>query len=366
MSHYYIGLMSGTSADGIDATLISIDKTGIHTKAHLELPYDQDVRQQILNLCQPGDNEIDRLGELDRQLGEAFAGAVQQLLARHGLSARDIAAIGSHGQTVRHRPGYRSPFTLQIGDPNIIAERSAITVVADFRRRDMAAGGQGAPLAPAFHRAAFHSDTEKRVVANIGGMANITDLTHGDLVTGFDSGPGNALMDAWASLHLGRNYDEDGRWAASGTVNEALLEQWLRHPFFSAPFPKSTGREDFDRPWLEQTLQDHANVPAENVQASLMELTSRSLLQAIEASTTDYDALYICGGGACNLALMERLRQLSGKPCRSTAELGIAPQQVEGAAFAWLAHQTLNRLPGNLPSVTGASGSRILGAIYPA
>ncbi|MYM63262.1 anhydro-N-acetylmuramic acid kinase [Pseudomaricurvus sp. HS19] len=363
---YYIGLMSGTSADGIDATLISLDETGINTRAHLELPYEEPVRQQILSLCQPGDNEIDRLGELDRQLGEAFAGAVQQLLAQCGLSASDITAIGSHGQTVRHRPGYTSPFTLQIADPNLIAERSGITVVADFRRRDMAAGGQGAPLAPAFHRAAFHSATERRVIANIGGMANITDLTRDDPVTGFDSGPGNALMDTWASQHLGRSYDEDGRWAASGTVNKALLEQWLRHPFFAAPFPKSTGREDFDRPWLEGTLKDYKDIPPENVQASLMELTSHTLLRAIAATTTVYDALYICGGGACNLALMNRLQQLSGKPCHSTAKLGIAPQQVEGAAFAWLAHQTLNRQPGNLPSVTGASGSRILGAIYPA
>lgn len=370
----YIGLMSGTSADGIDATLIEIDSSGRTTLlGHFEAPHPADLRQDILALCQPGNNEVERLGQLDQRLGQAFAEAANQLLRQQGLTASAITAIGSHGQTVRHHPQgtLAYPFTLQIGDPNLIAELTGITTVADFRRRDMAVGGGGAPLVPAFHQAVFQSADERRVIINIGGMANVSDLSslHG---LGFDTGPGNALLDGWVQRNQGSRYDADGRWAQTGRCCATLLQQLLQHPYFAAPPPKSTGREDFNLHWLDAQLAVHSkNQPgealtAEDVQATLLELTAVSIIEAIDRHISHYDHLYVCGGGARNKALMERLSKLSKTPVEDTAALGIAPQQVEGAAFAWLARQTLHRLPGNKPSATGARKAVVLGGIYPA
>lgn len=368
----YIGLMSGTSADGIDATLLEIDTRGSFTlRGHLEIPHPAELRQDILALCQPGDNEMERLGQLDQRLGRAFAEAANQLLQQQGLTAGEITAIGSHGQTVRHHPQgtLPHPFTLQIGDPNLIAELTGITTVADFRRRDMAVGGGGAPLVPAFHQAAFLSADERRVIINIGGIANVSDLSSAQAL-GFDTGPGNALMDGWVQRHQGCRYDQDGRWAQSGRSCPTLLQQLLQHPYFVAPPPKSTGREDFNLHWLDAQLAAHARnhsgeLATEDVQATLLELTAVSIIEAVDRHIRKYDHLYVCGGGACNPALMARLGQLSKMPVDDTAALGIAPQQVEGAAFAWLARQTLHRLPGNKPSATGAHKAVILGGIYP-
>ncbi|WP_439135745.1 anhydro-N-acetylmuramic acid kinase [Pseudomaricurvus sp.] len=374
MKEHYIGLMSGTSADGIDATLIECGPEGQLTVIdHLETPYPDDIRQSVLDLCQPGDNEVERLGQLDQRLGLAFAEAVQQLLHQNQLSASDIKGIGSHGQTVRHHPqgSVDHPFTLQIGDPNRIAEITGITTVADFRRRDMAAGGGGAPLAPAFHQAVFSSKQERRVIVNIGGIANATNLGS-ELASGFDTGPGNTLMDGWVQRHNGHTYDACGQWAESGKVNAQLLTQLLAHPYFTAPPPKSTGREDFNLHWLEAQLavlhktHPQEKIAAEDVQATLLELTAASIIDGITQHIPQHDHIYICGGGARNTALMSRLNQLSHVPVSTTSTLGIDPQQVEGAAFAWLARQTLHHLTGNKPAATGADREVILGGIYPA
>lgn len=374
MTERYIGLMSGTSADGIDAILIECEQHDQLTVCgHVEIPYPNDIRQSVIELCQPGDNEVERLGQLDQRLGQAFAEAVNQLLRKSNLSPADVDGIGSHGQTIRHHPQgtIEHPFTLQIGDPNIIAEQTGITTVADFRRRDMAAGGGGAPLAPAFHQAVFSSDIERRVIVNVGGIANATDL--GSLrAPGFDTGPGNTLLDGWVQRHNGQTYDADGQWAQSGQVHPQLLQQLLAHPYFAAPPPKSTGREDFNLHWLDAQLavfsKTHPDeqLASEDVQATLMELTTASIIEAIRRHIPAHDHIYICGGGARNTALMQRLGELSRRPVSTTANLGVDPQHVEGAAFAWLAKQTLHRLTGNKPAATGASKEVILGGIYPA
>lgn len=374
MTECYIGLMSGTSVDGVDATLVEIDSSGRLTLlGHHETRYDSDIRQDILGLCQPGDNEVERLGQLDQRLGRLFAEAANQLLFDQGLAAEHIAAIGSHGQTIRHHPkgSIAHPFTLQIADPNVIAELTGITTVADFRRRDMAAGGGGAPLVPAFHQAVFRSEQEKRVIINIGGIANASDLGAMNSL-GFDTGPGNALMDGWIQRNQGLTYDANGEWARSGRCQNTLLQQLLQHPYFTATPPKSTGREDFNLHWLDAQLAVHKKIcstielSSEDVQATLLELTAVSIIEAIRTYIPQHDHLFICGGGAKNSALMERLSQLSKVPVSNTGALGIEPQQVEGAAFAWLARQTLHCLPGNQPAATGAYKEVILGGIYPA
>lgn len=374
MTERYIGLMSGTSADGIDATLIEFDQRGQLTiTGHIETPYPSDIRQSVLDLCQPGDNEVEQLGQLDQRLGHAFASAVNQLLQQCRLSANEVQGIGSHGQTVRHHPkgSIEHPFTLQIGDPNLIAELTGITTVADFRRRDMAVGGGGAPLAPAFHEAVFSSANERRVIVNIGGIANATDLGS-ERASGFDTGPGNTLMDGWIQRHHGHTYDSCGQWAQSGRIHPQLLQQLLAHPYFAALPPKSTGREDFNLHWLDAQLavfiktHPQERLPSEDVQATILELTATGIIEAIDRHIPRHDHLYICGGGALNTALMDRLAQLSQVPVSTTAALGIDPQQVEGAAFAWLAKQTLHHLTGNKPAATGARKEVILGGIYPA
>lgn len=362
---YYIGLMSGTSLDSIDAVLVSFaPQFRLHaTHTH---PLPEDVRDQILQLTRSGPDEIDRLGVLDIRLGNLFGKAALALLDSTRTEPSQVEAIGSHGQTIRHRPEQR--FSLQIGDPATIAEQTGITTIADFRRRDLAAGGQGAPLVPAFHEALFRSPTQDRVLINLGGMANIT-LLPADIrqpVTGYDTGPGNVLMDAWIQQRLGQHYDAEGHWASSGRVNDSLLAQLLSHSYFRQPPPKSTGRELFDLPWLEQALTTliHAPEPAD-IQATLLELTARSLADAIQCHELCQPELYLCGGGSHNKALHLRLQQLMPDArIDNTATLGLPPDWVEAAAFAWFAMRTRHQQTSSLASVTGACQDRILGAVH--
>ncbi len=370
-SLYYIGLISGTSADGIDAALVRFDG-GDNTPLHAELiaartlPWQPDVRARLVWLGQGGAlDSLDELGELDAQVGEAFAEAALAILETAGIERSQVAAIGSHGQTVRHRPYVAHPFSLQIGDAARIVERTGITTIADFRRRDIAAGGHGAPLLPALHHALLHDPGEQRAVLNLGGIANLTLLPSDGAVRGFDTGPANALMDLWCHEHTGRPYDEAGAWGATGQVDAALLERLLGDPWFAQPPPKSSGREHFQRKWLAPHLRSGA-VPVD-VQATLRELTARTIAEALHASQPDTQRVLVCGGGVHNPVLMETLRQvLPGVALASTAEFGLDPDHVEAMGFAWLARQTLAGKPGNLPTVTGAAGPRILGAIYPA
>lgn len=369
MPREYIGLMSGTSLDGIDAVHVAIDGASIAHLAARTAPIPPEIRQQILELIASAHAaNLDRLGMLDTQIGELFARTALELLAATGKTPDMIHAIGSHGQTLWHRPDLTHPFTLQIGDPNRIAEITGITTVADFRRRDMAAGGQGAPLVPAFHRTCLHSTNEDRVVLNLGGMANISLLpgdTESDTL-GYDTGPGNVLLDLHAHRHLGQPYDRDGQWGASGSVDPNLLAHMLADPYFAAPPPKSTGREYFNEAWLEKHLDSHAELAPADIQATLTELTARSVVDAVRAHGARCDRMLVCGGGVHNRRLMERLSALlAPSVVESTEACGIAPDWVEATAFAWLAERTLSGLPGNLPSVTGARHPVILGAIYP-
>lgn len=368
MAEHYIGLMSGTSLDGIDAVLVDFAASPPRLVAARTHPLPDSLRQQLAALCQPGDDEIERLGRADVALGEQFAEAVQQLLARSGIPAADIRAIGSHGQTIRHRPG--AGFSLQIGDANRIAQRTGITTVADFRRRDMAAGGQGAPLVPAFHAALFRTHEHDRIVLNLGGMANVTLLPADPAqpVLGFDTGPGNVLMDLWAQRHLGQPLDKDGAWAAAGKVDAALLAHCLSDGYFHQPPPKSTGREHFNAGWLAAQLAGSERSPlAADVQATLCELTAVSVAEAIRQTGIDAAELLVCGGGARNAHLLSRLRaQLDPVDVVPSDARGLAADWVEAVAFAWLARETLAERPGNLPAVTGAGERVILGAVYPA
>jgi len=364
----YIGLMSGTSADSIDAVLVDLSEASPNLFASHTEPID-DLRDEIHALAEPGEDEISRLGRLDQHLGLRFAAAVTTLLRKTNCPAEQVCAIGSHGQTIRHCPDGNDgepAFTLQIGDPSSIAHQTGIDVVADFRRRDIAAGGQGAPLAPAFHLAYFETVNQATAVVNIGGMANVTLLPGDGSASGYDTGPGNVLMDGWAQRHLGQPYDKDGTWAASGHVNHNLLELLLSHTYFSSKPPKSTGREEFNVRWLDNTLaQLQADITPSDIQATLLELTAISI--ADELRPFSPQEIHICGGGAFNTSLMERLCQLLDPvPVTSTSQRGIDPEWVEAIAFAWLAQQTLQGKPGNLPSVTGAERSVVLGGVYPA
>lgn len=369
MSELYIGLMSGTSMDAIDGVLIDFSQ-GIHLLGTHSAPIPDSLREGISALCLPGENEIERMGRVDAALGECFAAVAQAVLEVSGHHAGTVRAIGSHGQTIRHRPQATPPFTLQIADPNIIAERSGITVVADFRRRDMAAGGQGAPLVPAFHAGIFGAADRHRVVLNLGGIANITILPAGqpEALRGHDTGPANMLMDAWCLLNRGEAYDAGGEWAASGDTLPELLQRLLAHPYFHRQAPKSTGREDFNLDWLRTQLGALGDPAAPaDVQATLLELTARTVADGVRTSGLGGGELLLCGGGAFNTRLWHRLAALLPDwTLRSTAEFGLAPTWVEATAFAWLARQTLLGLPGNLPAVTGAAGPRVLGSIHPA
>lgn len=369
-SDLYIGLMSGTSADGIDAALVRFDDAPgglhVHVAQALTWPWQTDVRAQLIGLGQGGRlQSLEALGELDVQVGMAFAEAANALLQAAGIGAHTVRAIGSHGQTIRHRPYAAVPFTLQIGDANLIAERTGIATVADFRRRDVAAGGHGAPLLPALHAALLHDAHQDRAVLNLGGIANLTLLPARGEVRGFDTGPANALLDAWCERHTGQRFDAGGVLAASGRVDTKLLERLLDDPWFAASPPKSTGREHFHLLWLERRLAGDESVG--DVQASLAELTARTVSEALRATQPQTQRLLVCGGGVHNPVLMARIAaHWPDATVQSTADHGIDPDHVEAIGFAWLARQTLLGLPGNLPSVTGARGPRVLGAMYSA
>jgi anhydro-N-acetylmuramic acid kinase len=363
----YLGLISGTSADGIDAALVSFEDDTPRMLGGLTHPWPDPLRQELLAVAQ-GEMaiDLDRLGRLDVALAACFADAAQHLLLETGVPAQAVAAIGSHGQTMRHRPGGSHPFTMQLGDPSVIAERCGIDVVADFRRADVAAGGQGAPLLPAMHAMLLAEVGRSRVVLNLGGIANVTVLAADGRVTGFDTGPANGLMDAWCQRHLGEAYDRGGAFAASGTVDRALLQRLLDDAYFTLPPPKSTGREHFHLAWLETRLAGDTTRPAD-IQATLLEFTARSVADAIARHAPDASLALACGGGVHNPVLMARLAALlAPMTVASTADYGVDPDYLEAMAFAWLARQRLRGLPGNLPAVTGARGPRVLGAIYPA
>lgn len=366
-SALYIGLISGTSADGIDAALVRFEQDRPHLVHALTHPWPDTLRAQILRVAQNEARlDLDAYGRFDVAIGQEFAQATQKLLEQSGAQASSVRAVGSHGQTIRHRPAGEFPFTLQIGDPSVIAERSGIDVVADFRRADIAAGGQGAPLLPAVHAMLLANPGHTRVVLNLGGIANITVLSANGHVSGFDTGPANGLMDAWCLRHRGEAFDRDGAFAASGHVHEALLAQLLSDAYFALPPPKSTGREHFHLAWLDAQLSSFSLAPTD-VQATLLELTARSVVDAIAQHAGDATDVLICGGGVHNAALVQRLRaHLRPRELSSTAAHGVDPDYLEATAFAWLARQRLLGLPGNLPAVTGARGLRVLGAVYPA
>lgn len=367
MSEYFVGLMSGTSMDGVDAVVVDFSTAPPSICATDVTPISLQLKEKIVALCRKGENEIGRMGELDVELGELFAESVTSVVEKAGLTADEVVAIGSHGQTIRHKPTGRTPFTLQIGDPHIIAQRTGITTVADFRRRDIAAGGQGAPLAPAYHRWLMmgHSGA----VVNIGGMANVTLLPSRDdaPVIGFDTGPGNVLMDYWAEESFGKRMDRDGDFARQGDISIDLLESLLGDPFFSQPPPKSTGRELFDVEWLTEHGDSLIkSLPAEDVAATLCELTAVTVADAVRDQDVGEKQLLVCGGGAHNSFLLERIAEhLPGWNVGSTSVVGVDPDWVEAVAFGWLARQTIRGDVGNIPSVTGAGQSVILGAIFP-
>ncbi|HWU75111.1 MAG TPA: anhydro-N-acetylmuramic acid kinase [Rhodanobacter sp.] len=367
VSGLYLGLISGTSADSIDAALVRFEHGQPQLLASHAHPWSPALRQRMLALMQGESSlDLDAFGRLDVEIARHFANAALHLLEHSGTSARDVRAIGSHGQTIRHRPNGDFPFTMQLGDPSVIAERCGIDVVADFRRADMAAGGQGAPLLPALHAMLLANPGHTRVVLNLGGIANITVLAADGSVCGFDTGPANGLLDAWCLRHCGEAFDRDGRFAASGRVDSGLLETMLADRYFTLAPPKSTGREHFHLDWLASLAGLNAPGPAD-VQATLLELTARSVTAAIVQYASSAQDVLVCGGGVHNGVLMARLTELlAPRLLCSTANYGIDPDFLEATAFAWLARQRLLKLPGNLPAVTGARGSRVLGAIYSA
>lgn len=370
----FIGIMSGTSLDGVDVALCDLNDDECQVVATHFLAYPQALKTQLLQLHTAADNELETTALMANKLAILYAAAVNALLTKQNLQANQVTAIGCHGQTIRHRP--ELGFTLQIGNAALLAELCNITVVSDFRSRDIAAGGQGAPLVPAFHQAVFGSKQSNRALINIGGIANITYLAKNsadlssDKVLGFDSGPGNMLLDAWIKQHLDKDYDANGAWAATGEVIQPLLFQMLTEPYFALPPPKSTGRDLFNNAWLIQYLKNTDYRP-QDVAHTLVALTAHTIHDALAQYCGEVDAVYLCGGGAHNTLLIQHLRTMLGNTQPSTllattAELGVGVDWVEAAAFAWLAKQTIAHKPSNLPAVTGAKGLRVLGAIYSA
>ncbi len=383
MSDLYIGLMSGTSLDGVDGVLVDFSQSAPNhsftVKQHACAAFPDDLRQQFMALNSSGADEIHRAALAANALALLYAGVVAGLLTRSGTAPNQVKAIGAHGQTVRHRPQEfdGTGYTTQINNAALLAELSGIDVVADFRSRDVAAGGQGAPLVPAFHREVFGQTDDAIAVVNIGGISNVSLIpaqnhANADAVLGFDCGPGNALMDHWCQTHTGQTFDDGGRWAASGQVNAALLEEFLREPYFAKAPPKSTGRDLFNVAWLEGKLAALPTLPASDVQSTLLELTIGRLIDCIVRYQYNCKIALVCGGGALNTELMRRLeRGLPGMRVASSGAFGLPPLQVEATAFAWLARKTIRRETGSLPKVTGAKkgaeeGARILGAVYPA
>jgi anhydro-N-acetylmuramic acid kinase len=360
----YLGLMSGTSMDAIDAALVDFDASPLRVIAASATAFAPELKRRIALLLDSAESvALDELGQIDVELARAFADAALSLLRDTAISAGRVTAIGSHGQTLRHRPDLPTPFTWQIGDPNTLTEMTGITVVADFRRRDVAAGGQGAPLLPVFHDQVFRSSSEDRVIANLGGIANITILKGDTTVTGFDTGPANRLLDAWISIHHGKDFDADGAWAATGQCDDTLLRQMLDEPYLGLPPPKSTGRELFNLPWLTQKLGLFSRRP-QDVQATLQQFTAVTVAEAVRQYAPGA-ALYVCGGGAHNAGLLAAIAQrIAPDPVATTAALGLDPDYVEAVAFAWFARRTVEGLTSSAGSVTGAKGARILGGIY--
>lgn len=363
--------MSGTSLDGIDIAITTISDSGhFNLLTAQTFPFPDNLQCKLSSLINNPITHIQDLGHIDIALGRSIAHSINKLLNESGITSDDVAAIGSHGQTLFHSPSGENPFSLQIGDANSIAELTGITTVADFRQRDIAAGGQGAPLVPAFHHALFSSSQEDRVIVNIGGISNITSLpsSSNNPVIGFDTGPGNVLLDHWIQQHQNKSYDEGGQWAASGKLNQQLLSLLLNDSYFEQPIPKSTGRELFNQDWLKTKLDDYGKyIAAEDVQATLSELTASTIANDIKLYANSSNSVFICGGGAHNAYLLKRLQYLlDSKTVTTTQTLNLHPDWVEASAFAWLAFRTINKQAGNLPSVTGAKHPVILGSIYPA
>ena len=360
----YIGVMSGTSLDGLDIALIELDPS-IKLIATHYIPMPDALRTELLGLCASGPDEIARSAIAQQHWVTLAALGIHTLLGQQNLKPEDIRAIGSHGQTIRHEPA--RGFTVQIGNPALLTELSGITVVGDFRSRDVAAGGQGAPLVPAFHEALFGESTGNRAVLNVGGFSNLSLIETDKPVAGFDCGPGNVLLDAWIHQQRGEHFDRGGQWAASGKVEAQLLNALLSDPFFLATGPKSTGREVFNLSWLQHHLGRLPTFESQNVQATLLELTALTIVESLQSAQSHTETLLVCGGGAHNATLMDRLSALlPGTQVDSTASYGVDPDWVEAMAFAWLAHCCLEGIAANRPSVTGARGLRVLGAIYPA
>ncbi|OOF36164.1 anhydro-N-acetylmuramic acid kinase [Rodentibacter heidelbergensis] len=370
-AQYYIGMMSGTSLDGVDVALVDFSTSPPQLVATDFTPMPQYLRENITALVQSGETTLHRLGELDHQLGRLYADCVNIFLHKHLISPKKIQAIGCHGQTIWHSPKGQYPFTLQIGDMNLVAALTGITTLGDFRRKDMALGGQGAPLVPAFHQAVFFDPQSVTVVLNIGGISNVSVLIPNQPVVGFDTGPGNTLLDQWIEKHKGVAYDKNGEWAASGQINDTLLDALLDEPFFQLSPPKSTGRELFNLAWLEQKIQQvaqHSTEPLpQDVQATLVELTVRSVAESLKTIYSPLPKrLLVCGGGAKNSLMMQRLANLLPQwNIHTTNEFGMDLDYVEAAAFAWLAYRRLHNQSGNLPEVTGAKSAVSLGAIFP-
>jgi anhydro-N-acetylmuramic acid kinase len=359
----YVGLMSGTSLDGVDAALVEFCANLPRLIATHYSPFPSRLVSQLLELQTPGENELHRAALLANELAEIYHQSVRALLEKAAAKPESVRAIGCHGQTIRHNP--RHGYTLQLGNPSLLAELCGISVVADFRGRDIAAGGQGAPLVPAFHDAVFRITDLHRIVLNIGGIANVTNLAPATATTGFDCGPGNMLMDAWIQTHSSLAFDENGSWAATGHAIPSLLQALMGHPFFTEPPPKSCGREEFNLSWLTPYLANEYK--AEDVQATLLELTADTIARSIRRWCGKPEELVVCGGGARNTRLMRRLAEHL-PDCRvfPSDRIGIGADWMEAMAFAWLARQRLLGKPGNLPEVTGARGLRELGALYPA
>jgi anhydro-N-acetylmuramic acid kinase len=359
----FAGLMSGTSLDGADAALVDFSASKPRVLAFATVPFPAALRDRILALCEAGSDPLELAGTVSLELADLYARAVEGALAASGVDRRDVAAIGCHGQTVRHRPDLG--FTIQLNDAARLAELTGIDVVADFRRRDMAAGGQGAPLVPAFHEAVFRDPSTSRCIVNIGGISNVTWLPAGRHTLGFDCGPGNVLLDGWTRRHLGTHYDEGGRWAARGRTDAALLASFLAEPFLRSAPPKSTGRELFRMAWLDERLPREYR--AEDVQSTLADFTAHAIVGAIDRFCEATDEIYLAGGGARNAALVERIEALAGdRPVAPTDALGVPTAHVESMAFAWLAMKCVRREPIDLTAVTGARRPTVLGAIYPA
>ena len=365
---FFIGVMSGTSLDGIDVALVENNHNSDCTLiAAQTYEFDSVLKQGLKTLINEQQCELKTLGELDVALGKAIASAVIELIATTDIKLNEIEAIGSHGQTIFHHPQGQHPFSLQIGNPSVITELTGITTVADFRQRDMVLSGQGAPLVPAFHKALFKQPERNRVILNIGGISNITVLParKSDKVIGFDTGPGNVLLDSWFEKHQHAPYDHDGLWAASGKINPDLLRLMLNDDYFKLPIPKSTGREYFNLSWLQAQLAVfQAELAPQDIQATLTALTAQSITQDIKHYATKTNAIYVCGGGVHNSYLMRLLQQRAEVVVSTTEEIGLHPDWVEASAFAWLASQTISLKTGNLPDVTGATRATILGGIY--